>query len=42
MPKKRAPKHKKGKPGPTEERLIIKGDPAKALARLLKTGKSEQ
>jgi len=36
MPKKQKPKRRKGKPGPPEERLIIKGDPQKAIDRLLK------
>jgi hypothetical protein len=30
------PKQRKGKPGPAEERLIIKGDPLKAIDALLK------
>jgi hypothetical protein len=34
MPKK--PKSKKRKRGPVEERLIIKGDPLKAVDALLK------
>jgi len=35
-------KRRKGKPGPQEERLIIKGDPEKAIAKLLgiKPGKN--
>jgi hypothetical protein len=37
MPKKPKPKRRKGKPGPQEERLIIKGDPLKAIATLLKS-----
>jgi len=37
MPKKPKSKRKKGKPGPEEERLIIKGDPLKAIANLLKS-----
>jgi hypothetical protein len=37
MPKKPKPKHRKDKPGPQEERLIIKGDPLKAIATLLKS-----
>jgi len=36
MKKKNSPKRKKGKRGPKEERLIIKGDPRSALDRLLK------
>jgi hypothetical protein len=36
MPKKPKPKRRKGKPGPQEERLIIKGDPLKAIDALLK------
>jgi hypothetical protein len=36
MPKKPKPRHKKDKPGPTEERLFIKGDPLKAVDALLK------
>jgi hypothetical protein len=36
MPKKPKPKRKKDKPGPVEERLIIKGDPQTAIAKLLK------
>jgi hypothetical protein len=36
MPKKATPKRSKGKRGPKEERLIIKGDPQAALAKLLK------
>lgn len=36
MPKKPKPKRKKNKPGPQEERLIIKGDPLKAIDALLK------
>jgi hypothetical protein len=36
MPKKTKPKGKKDKPGPEEERLIIKGDPLKAIDALLK------
>ncbi len=37
MTKKPKPKRKKDKPGPEEERLIIKGDPLKAIATLLKS-----
>jgi hypothetical protein len=37
MPKKPKSKRRKGKPGPEEERLIIKGDPLKAIATLLKS-----
>jgi hypothetical protein len=37
MPKKRTTKPKKR--GPKEERLIIREDPAEALARLLKPAK---
>ena len=40
MPRKRKSKRKKGKPGPREERLIISGDPAAAIAKLLKKPKS--
>jgi hypothetical protein len=36
MPKKPKQKRRKGKPGPQEERLIIKGDPQKVIAKLLK------
>jgi hypothetical protein len=38
MPKKTKPKpkRKKDKPGPQGERLIIKGDPQKAIDALLK------
>jgi len=36
MTKKRKAKRKKDKPGPKEERLIIKGDPMKAIDALLK------
>jgi hypothetical protein len=36
MPKKQKTKRRKGKRGPQEERLIIKGDPQKALDALLK------
>jgi hypothetical protein len=36
MTKKSKPKRKKGKRGPAEERLIIKGDPLKAIDALLK------
>jgi hypothetical protein len=36
MPKKPKPKRQKGKPGPQEERLIIKGDPQIAIDALLK------
>jgi hypothetical protein len=35
MPKKPKAKRPKGKRGPQEERLIIKGDPEKAIAKLL-------
>jgi len=31
------PKRKKSKPGPVEERLIIKGDPLAAISKILKT-----
>jgi len=34
MPKKKNPKRKKGKPGPQEERLVIIGDPEKAIDKL--------
>jgi hypothetical protein len=37
MPKKKISKRRKGKPGPQEERLVIKGDPLKAIATLLKS-----
>jgi hypothetical protein len=38
MPKKQPkPKRAKGKPGPAEERLIIKGDPLAAIDKLLKS-----
>jgi hypothetical protein len=40
MAKKPKPKRRKGKPGPQEERLIIKGDPSEAIAKLLKAKKS--
>jgi hypothetical protein len=36
MPKKQKTKRRTGKRGPQEERLIIKGDPQKAIAQLLK------
>jgi len=36
MPKKPKPKRKKGKPGPQEERLIIKGDLQEAIDKLLR------
>jgi hypothetical protein len=36
MAKKNSPKRKKSKRGPVEERLIIKGNPQDALAKLLK------
>jgi len=36
MAKKPKPKRQKGKPGPQEERLVIKGDPQEALAKLLR------
>jgi hypothetical protein len=36
MPKKANSKRRKNKRGPKEERLIIKGDPQAALAKLLK------
>jgi len=36
MPNKPKSKRKKAKPGPEEERLIIKGDPLKAVDALLK------
>jgi hypothetical protein len=36
MAKKPKPKRKKRKPGPKEERLIISGDPLKAVDALLK------
>jgi hypothetical protein len=39
MPKKPKPKRKKAKPGPTEERLIITGDPQIAIDKLLKKTK---
>jgi len=35
MAKKPKPKRRKGKRGPQEERLVIKGDPQKAIDRLL-------
>jgi len=37
MPKKPKTKRKKGKPGPEEERLIIKGNPLEAIDKLLKS-----
>jgi len=36
MAKKHKPKHRKDKPGPREERLIITTDPQAALTKLLK------
>jgi len=36
MPKTQKPKRRKAKPGPQEETLVIKGDPLKAVDRLLK------
>jgi hypothetical protein len=36
MTKKPKTKRPKGKPGPQEERLIIKGNPREAIAKLLK------
>jgi hypothetical protein len=36
MAKKQKPKRKKDKPGPAEERLVITGDPLKAIDVLLK------
>jgi len=36
MPKQSKPKRKKYKPGPKEERLVITGDPEKAISALLK------
>jgi hypothetical protein len=36
MPKKPKSKRRKGKPGPQEDRLIIKGDPLAAIDALLK------
>jgi hypothetical protein len=36
MTKKLRPKRKGSKRGPKEERLVITGDPAEALAKLLK------
>jgi hypothetical protein len=36
MAKKQKPKRRKGKRGPQEERLVIKGDPQAAIAKLLK------
>jgi len=36
MPKKTKPKRRKGKRGPQEERLVIKGDPQTAIDKLLK------
>jgi len=36
MTKKPKTKRRKGKPGPQEERLIIKGDPQEAIAKLLR------
>jgi hypothetical protein len=35
MPKKPKTKREKSKPGPEEERLIIKGDPEAAISKLL-------
>jgi hypothetical protein len=35
MPRKQKKKRRKGKPGPQEERLVIKGDPQEAIAKLL-------
>jgi len=35
MTNKKKPKRRKGKPGPQEERLVIKGDPQEAIAKLL-------
>jgi hypothetical protein len=40
MPKKpKSKRNKKNKPGPQEERLIIKGDPQKAIDKLLRKPK---
>jgi len=36
MTKKQKKKRRKGKPGPQEERLIIKGDPKLVIDKLLK------
>jgi len=36
MTKKPKAKRRKGKPGPQEERLIIKGNPQEAIDKLLK------
>jgi hypothetical protein len=36
MPKKPKTKRKKDKPGPAEERLVITGDPQRAIDTLLK------
>jgi len=36
MPKKPKTKRKKSKPGPNEERLVISGDPQKAIDKLLR------
>jgi hypothetical protein len=37
MSKKPKKKRRKGKPGPQEERLVIKGDPLIAIDKLLKS-----
>jgi len=37
MPKKPKPKRRKDKPGPQEERLVIKGDPLAAIDTLLRS-----
>jgi hypothetical protein len=36
MPKKPKPKRRNVKPGPREERLVIRDNPTDALARLLR------
>jgi hypothetical protein len=36
MPKKPKIKRQKGKRGPQEDRLVIKGDPQKAIDKLLR------
>jgi hypothetical protein len=41
MPKKPKTKRKKSKPGPEEERLVIR-DPEKAIARLLNKDKQQK
>jgi hypothetical protein len=42
MTKKPKPKRKKSKPGPTEERLIITGDPQVAIDKLLLKKKAKR